>query len=208
MSAIYEKIVEKMQILDQLNAEYKVRQEEHFLKTFMNVLEKMGSELILAQQAYRNVDLEARRDNYCLLLATELSFFKEQTYSLREALTAQEKQSAAMQAGREAAESELNFMRRGFESKVRECLRLRAEVQELKRQVRFLSDPAHNSIFKFTNPEDLQPSGQKSSSLTHYLHDASVELKPVANRLLATNCQQRRKNNSLALQVRTARSPA
>lgn len=108
-----------------------------------------------------------------------------------------------MQAGREAAESELKFMRQGFESKVRECLRLRAEVQELKKQVRFLSDPANNSIFKFTNPEDLQPPGKKSSSLTHYLHDASVELKPAA-----TNCQQRRKNNSLTLQVSTARSPA
>lgn len=55
--------------MDQLNAEYKLRQEEHFLKTFMNVLEKMGNELILAQEAYRNVDLEARKDNYCLLLA-------------------------------------------------------------------------------------------------------------------------------------------
>lgn len=46
-----------MEELDQLQAEYKVRQEEHFLRTFMTVLEKMGNDLILAQEAYRNVDL-------------------------------------------------------------------------------------------------------------------------------------------------------
>lgn len=57
MNTIYQKIVEKMAVLDQLNADYKVKQEEHFLKTFMNVLEKMGNDLILAQEAYKNVDL-------------------------------------------------------------------------------------------------------------------------------------------------------
>lgn len=46
-----------MEELDQLHAEYKVKQEEHFLRTFMSVLEKMGNDLILAQEAYRNVDL-------------------------------------------------------------------------------------------------------------------------------------------------------
>lgn len=57
VSSIYKKIVERMEELDQLHAEYKVRQEEHFLRTFMTVLEKMGNDLILAQEAYRNVDL-------------------------------------------------------------------------------------------------------------------------------------------------------
>jgi hypothetical protein len=38
MNTIYQKIVEKMEVLDHLNDEYKVKQEEHFLKTFMSVL--------------------------------------------------------------------------------------------------------------------------------------------------------------------------
>lgn len=38
MNSIYLKIVEKMEVLDRLNDEYKVKQEEHFLKTFMSVL--------------------------------------------------------------------------------------------------------------------------------------------------------------------------
>lgn len=57
VSAIYQKILERMEVLDQLHADYKVKQEEHFLRTFMTVLEKMGNDLILAQEAYRNVDL-------------------------------------------------------------------------------------------------------------------------------------------------------
>ncbi len=31
---------------------------------FMNVLEKMGNDLILAQEAYRNIDIEVKRDKY------------------------------------------------------------------------------------------------------------------------------------------------
>ena len=57
VSSIYQKILERMEVLDQLHADYKVKQEEHFLRTFMTVLEKMGNDLILAQEAYRNVDL-------------------------------------------------------------------------------------------------------------------------------------------------------
>jgi hypothetical protein len=38
-----------MEVLDKLNIEYKAKQEGHFLKTFMNVLEKMGNDLIQAQ---------------------------------------------------------------------------------------------------------------------------------------------------------------
>lgn len=85
-----------MEELDQLHAEYKVKQEEHFLRTFMTVLEKMGNDLILAQEAYRNVDLQARKDNFCLLLAQELNFFKQQAYSLRDALATTEKELSQM----------------------------------------------------------------------------------------------------------------
>lgn len=37
--------------------------------------------------------------------------------------------------------------------KVKECMKLRAEIRDLKRQIKYLSDPNKNSIFKFTNPE-------------------------------------------------------
>jgi hypothetical protein len=40
---LYENIKEKMALLDKLTSDYKDRQEEHFLRTFMHVLEKMGN---------------------------------------------------------------------------------------------------------------------------------------------------------------------
>jgi lactam utilization protein B len=119
VTSIYQRIVERMEVLDQLHADYKVKQEEHFLKTFMGVLEKMGNDLIVAQEAYRNVDLEARKDDFCLLLAQELSFFKEQAYTLRDTLTTREKEMAQMKTEKQTVESELKFTRQGFEAKVR-----------------------------------------------------------------------------------------
>jgi hypothetical protein len=42
----------------------------------MNILERMGNDLILAQEAYRNIDIEIKRDKYFTELANELNFFK------------------------------------------------------------------------------------------------------------------------------------
>ena len=50
LNSIYQNILDKIGTLDKLNEDYKVRQEEHFLRTFMNVLEKMGNDLIIAQE--------------------------------------------------------------------------------------------------------------------------------------------------------------
>lgn len=66
---IYQSLVDKINILDKLNAEYKVKQEHHFINAFMNVIEKIGNELLLAQEAYKNVDWEVRKDSYCFELA-------------------------------------------------------------------------------------------------------------------------------------------
>jgi hypothetical protein len=49
LNNIYQNILDRIGVLDKLNEDYKVRQEEHFLRTFMNVLEKMGNDLIIAQ---------------------------------------------------------------------------------------------------------------------------------------------------------------
>lgn len=46
-----------MNVLDGLQREYKGKQEGRFLKTFMNVLDKMSKELNEAQEAYHNVNL-------------------------------------------------------------------------------------------------------------------------------------------------------
>lgn len=83
LNSIYQNILDKIGTLDKLNEDYKVRQEEHFLRTFMNVLEKMGNDLIIAQEAYRNIDIEVKRDEYCVSLATELNFFKGECFALR-----------------------------------------------------------------------------------------------------------------------------
>ena len=49
----------------------------------MNVLEKMGNDLILAQEAYRNIDIEVKRDKYIVQLAEELNFFKDECFTLK-----------------------------------------------------------------------------------------------------------------------------
>lgn len=59
---------------------------------------------------------------------------------------------AQMKIEKEAVESELQFINQGFEGKVKECLKLKAEIVELKKQIKFLNDPQKHSIFKFTNP--------------------------------------------------------
>jgi hypothetical protein len=52
----------------------------------MNVVEKMGNDLILAQEAYRNIDIEVKRDQYCMELAAELQFFRTSCFQLKTAL--------------------------------------------------------------------------------------------------------------------------
>lgn len=62
LNELYLSIHDKIQLLDKLNENFKVKQEEHFIRSFMNVVEKMGNDLILAQEAYRNIDIEVKRD--------------------------------------------------------------------------------------------------------------------------------------------------
>jgi hypothetical protein len=69
LSELYNTIHDRILVLDRLNEDYKTKQEEHFIKSFMNVVEKMGNDLILAQEAYRNIDIEVKRDQYCIELA-------------------------------------------------------------------------------------------------------------------------------------------
>ena len=53
----------------------------------MHVVDKIGKELILAQEAYKNVDLEVKKDTYCVQLAEELTFYRDESLNLRQLLT-------------------------------------------------------------------------------------------------------------------------
>lgn len=77
INSVYDKLVDKIKILDKLSSEFKVKQQYHFLTTFMKVIDKIGSELIKAQQAYKNVDREIKKDTYCVELAEQLHFFRD-----------------------------------------------------------------------------------------------------------------------------------
>jgi hypothetical protein len=84
-----------------------------------------------------------------------------------------------MKSEKEAVDSELQFISQGFESKVKECFKLKAEIVGLKKQIKFLSDPQKHSIFNFTNPEVIiekvhHPSTKKSLSLANYLEEGSL----------------------------------
>ena len=57
MKIVYEKILYNFKELDNLNREYKHRQEDHFVRAFANILQKMGNELIIAKEAFKNIDL-------------------------------------------------------------------------------------------------------------------------------------------------------
>lgn len=91
LNDLYTSIHERIQMLDRLNEQYKTKQEEHFIQSFMNVVEKMGNDLILAQEAYRNIDIEVKRDEYCMELAAELQFFRTSCFQLKTALEKAEK---------------------------------------------------------------------------------------------------------------------
>ena len=43
----------------------------------------MGNDLILAQEAYRNIDIEIKREKYYQEIATELTFFKDECFVLK-----------------------------------------------------------------------------------------------------------------------------
>ena len=80
-------------------------------------------------------------------------------------------------------------------------MKLRAEIRDLKRQIKYLNDPSKNSIFKFTNPEAaITESAKKSLSLTNYLEDGSLEMYKIDHRAIRTNNHNRKKNNSLTLE--------
>lgn len=62
LSDLHKTIESKITELEGLNSEFKLKQERHFLKMFMSVLERMGNDLLLAQEAYHNIDIEIKRD--------------------------------------------------------------------------------------------------------------------------------------------------
>jgi hypothetical protein len=57
INELHASIHDRLAMLDRLNENYKSKQEDHFIQSFMNVVEKMGNDLILAQEAYRNIDI-------------------------------------------------------------------------------------------------------------------------------------------------------
>lgn len=98
-------------MLDKLNEDYKSKQEDHFIHSFMNVVEKMGNDLILAQEAYRNIDIEVKRDQYCLELAAELQFYKTSCFQLKTALEKAEKSLLTLRIDKENDDTEMAAIR-------------------------------------------------------------------------------------------------
>ena len=83
LEQLHGRIQEGMAELTLLTDEFKVRQEGHFLRTFMGVLERMGNDLVVAQEAYRNIDIDIKREKYYQEIAVELSFFKQECFTLK-----------------------------------------------------------------------------------------------------------------------------
>lgn len=88
-------------------------------------------------------------------------------------------------------------------------MKLRYEIQGLKKQIKYLMDPSKYSIFKFTNPESgremiqiAESSKNKSLSMTNYLEDGSLDTRRFGNRVLMTNSHSRRKNISMTLEIK------
>jgi|LakMenEpi03Aug12_release.lakeMendotaPanAssembly.Ray.scaffolds.fasta_scaffold243967_2 hypothetical protein len=51
-----ETVVDKLKLLGDLNSEYREKQEKHFMKVFLFVMDRMSTELGQAQEMYQNID--------------------------------------------------------------------------------------------------------------------------------------------------------
>lgn len=111
LNDLYNTIHQQIAVLDRLNEEYKTKQEQHFIQSFMNVVEKMGNDLILAQEAYRNIDIEVKRDQYCMELAAQLQFFRTSCFQLKTSLEKTEKALNTLRIEKENDDTEMMSIR-------------------------------------------------------------------------------------------------
>lgn len=62
-------VMQNIDALEELNCEFKDKTEQHFLKTFLKIMDKMSNELIELQTKFANIDVEVERDERCVRLA-------------------------------------------------------------------------------------------------------------------------------------------
>ena len=116
---IYDSICQKMVALDQLQKQYRSKQEERFFKAFMGTVEKMGNQLMTMKEAYRKIDVQAHTDDYCLSLAEELSFFKNQSYSLKDICEQKDKDAEKIISRTAILEAELAQVKKAHLNKTK-----------------------------------------------------------------------------------------
>ena len=56
LKKMQETVVDKLKLLGDLNSEYREKQEKHFMKVFLFVMDRMSTELGQAQEIYQNID--------------------------------------------------------------------------------------------------------------------------------------------------------
>lgn len=66
-----------MNELDQLNWQYYDKQEKLFLKTFINIMDRMSNELQIYKEKYDNIDQEIDQQPECVELRTKMRFFRD-----------------------------------------------------------------------------------------------------------------------------------
>jgi hypothetical protein len=139
INELHTSIHERLVVLDRLNEDYKTKQEDHFIQSFMNVVEKMGNDLVLAQEAYRNIDIEVKRDQYCMELAAELQFFRTSCFQLKTALEKTEKALLTIKIEKENDDTEMTSIRLSLEKYIKENMALKAENKDLAMKIRQLT---------------------------------------------------------------------
>ena len=72
--------------LEELKEQYLDIQEKKFLKAFINIMDKMSTELQQATEAYDCIDKEINEDPKCLYLQKELEFFQGECINTRKQL--------------------------------------------------------------------------------------------------------------------------
>lgn len=124
----------------------------------MNVIEKIGNQLILAKEAYNNIDMQAKKDSYYLELAEELHFFKEESYNLNDLLTETQEELRIVKHHQESLEQEIKSIQRLYQNKTQECFYLKSQIKKLKKAIKAEININKNRVKLNNNPENEEHS--------------------------------------------------
>ena len=86
LSSLQSEINEKITYLAQLKDDYNQKEEKMFLKTFVNIMDRMSNELLEQKRLYNNIDEEINRDPDCIKLQEKLNFYTQECLALKSEL--------------------------------------------------------------------------------------------------------------------------